>query len=74
MDHSITLVTPAMQRERGAAAFDEGRGIDDHYMNPGAPGIADWQAGWCARERQVQEDHAWAAHALARALAGACPP
>jgi hypothetical protein len=40
MDHSISLVTPEIMRERGAAAFDEGRGIDDHHMNPGAPAIA----------------------------------
>jgi hypothetical protein len=53
MDHSITLVTPAMNRQRGADAFDEGRGIDDHHMNPGAPAIADWQKGWRERRASV---------------------
>ena len=53
MDHSITLVTPAMNRQRGADAFDQGRGIDDHHMNPGAPAIADWQQGWRDRRAAV---------------------
>lgn len=52
MDHSICLVTPAMNRQRGADAFDRGLGIDDHGMNPWAPAVDDWQAGW--RERQAQ--------------------
>ena len=51
MDEAIRPVTPKIMRERGAFAFDEGRGIDDHHMNPGAPAIADWQAAW--RERQA---------------------
>lgn len=38
-------------RQRGADAFDEGRGIDDHNMNPWAAAVADWQAGY--RERQA---------------------
>ena len=49
MDPSITLVTPAMNRQRGADAFDRGVGIDDHHMNPGAPAIADWRKGWLER-------------------------
>ena len=53
MDHSIYAVTPAMNRQRGAFAFDEGRGIDDHHMNPGAPAIADWRKGWIERRAAV---------------------
>jgi len=51
MDHSITIVTPAMNRQRGADAFDRNVPIDGHNMNPGAPAIADWQKGW--RDRQA---------------------
>jgi hypothetical protein len=71
MDTSITLVTPAMHRRRGADAFDRGEGVNDHNMNDGAPAIAAWQAGW--RDRQ--------AVAFARAVVGSvlaqaagCPP
>lgn len=56
MDHAITLVTPAMNRQRGADAFDRGVGIDDHHMNPGAPAIADWRKGWMERRAQVCAD------------------
>lgn len=69
MDHSITAITPAMQRERGAQAFDEGRGIDEHHMNPWVPAVADWQKGW--RERQAQ---AGADLVLAQAMAMGWPP
>lgn len=51
MDHSICLVTPAMNRQRGADAFDRGVGIDDHGMNPWAPAVIHWQRGW--RERRA---------------------
>jgi hypothetical protein len=53
MDHSIRPVTPEIMRQRGADAFDEGRGIDDHHMNPGAPAIADWRKGWLERRAAV---------------------
>lgn len=53
MDLSIRPVTPEIMRERGAFAFDEGRGIDDHHMNPGAPAIADWRKGWLERRAEV---------------------
>lgn len=49
MDQSIKLITPELWQERGAAAFDQGRGVDDHYMNPGAAAIRDWQFGWHTR-------------------------
>jgi hypothetical protein len=48
------IVTREEMRLRGAEAFDEGRGINDHDMNPGAAAIEDWQAGW--RARQVAAD------------------
>ena len=40
------IVSRAMIFDRGAAAFAKGLGLNDHNMNPGAPAIADWQAGW----------------------------
>lgn len=53
MDPSIRPVTPEIMRERGAQAFDDGRGIDDHHMNLGAPAIADWRKGWLERRAAV---------------------
>jgi hypothetical protein len=53
VDLSIRPVTPEIMRERGAQAFDDGRGIDDHHMNPGAPAIEDWQKGWRDRRAAV---------------------
>jgi hypothetical protein len=70
MDLSIRPVTPAIMRDRGADAFDEGRGVDDHHMNPGAPAIADWQAGW--HQRRVERSRKTGNHL--RQLAEACPP
>ena len=67
MDHSIALVTPAMNRQRGADAFDRGVPIDGHNMNPGSPAIADWQQGW--RDRRAQ-----ARAACMIAVAIECPP
>jgi hypothetical protein len=56
VDHSITLITPAMHRQRGADAFDRGLGIDDHDMNPGSPAIADWKHGWIWRQAEARAD------------------
>lgn len=53
MDLSIALVTPEMQRQRGADAFDRGLGIDDHHMNEGSPAIEDWRKGWMERRAAV---------------------
>ena len=69
MDHSITLVTPAMNRQRGADAFDRGVGIDDHGMNPWAPAVADWRKGWQERQAQFGADRV-----IALAMALGCPP
>jgi len=44
------IVSREDMRSRGAEAFDEGRGINDHNMNPCAAAIDDWQAGWRARQ------------------------
>jgi len=60
------IVSREEMRARGAQAFYDGRGVDDHHMNWMSPAVADWQAGW--RDRQ------WAAEQLAQSLAGACPP
>jgi hypothetical protein len=53
MDHSISIVTPALMRQRGAEAFDRGLTLDDHGMNPWAPAVADWKTGWLARHYEV---------------------
>lgn len=52
MDQSIRTITPADHFERGRRAHANGRGIDDHHHNPGAPAIADYQRGW----RQAEYD------------------
>lgn len=56
-------------RQLGAKAFDKGRSINDHGMNPGSAAIADWQAGY--RERQAEVG---ALRVLAAAMAMECPP
>lgn len=33
-------------RAKGRAAFEAGRGRDEHHMNPGSPAIEDFQHGW----------------------------
>ncbi|WP_371763362.1 hypothetical protein [Massilia sp.] len=48
-----TIVSRDTIRQRGADAFDQGRGINDHHMNPGAPAIDDWQQGWRDRRATV---------------------
>lgn len=47
------IVTHAMMMDRGAAAFDQGLGIDDHEMNHGAAAIQWWQTGWHARRAEL---------------------
>ena len=69
MDHSITIIPPAIHRQRGADAFDRGLGIDDHYMNPSSPAVADWRKGWLERQAEVG-----AIRVLAAAMAMDCPP
>lgn len=54
MDLSISTISPGMQFDRGVTAHAHGRGYDDHYMNPGAPAIKDWQRGWLAAEHQAR--------------------
>lgn len=53
MDESIRAATPENFRARGAQAFDEGLGINDHNMNPWVPAVADWQKGWRDRRATV---------------------
>ena len=69
MDFSISLVTPAMHRARGAQAFDEGRGIDSHGMNPWAPAVADFRKGWQQRQAESAVEQL-----LILAIAMECPP
>lgn len=40
------VVSRAMLRAKGRAAFFAGQGRDSHNMNPGSPAIVDWQDGW----------------------------
>jgi hypothetical protein len=54
MDQPIKQITPGAQFDRGVVAHAHGRGIDDHYMNLGAPAIKDWQAGWRFAEQQTR--------------------
>jgi hypothetical protein len=71
---------PIIKRETiqklGAEAYDKGRGIDDHGMNPGSAAIADWRLGWIERRAEVraQEAQATAEMVLALAIAMECPP
>lgn len=78
MDLPIRSVTPDMQRDRGAQAFDDGRGVDDHYMNPGAPAIKDWQFGWHQRRTErsrLSGNHITdVSNMVDQQLAEACPP
>jgi hypothetical protein len=43
---SDPIFSRALMRERGADAFEAGKGRDDHGHNPGVACIADWQEGW----------------------------
>lgn len=60
------IISRAMIFDRGAAGFDKGLGINDHGMNPGAPAIPDWQAGWRARQAEANREFA--------AMLGGTPP
>jgi len=40
------IISRDLIREKGAAAFNAGRGRDEHNMNPGAAAIEEWQSGW----------------------------
>lgn len=66
MDLSISIVTPEIMRERGAEAFDQGRGVDDRHMNPGALARKDWQFGWHTRRIETKR--------AAQLLAEVSPP
>lgn len=68
MDESIRAATPEYFRACGARAFDEGRSIDDHHMNPGSPAVADWRRGWLDRRAAVH------AIALVKHFAGEVSP
>jgi len=68
------IVSREEMRARGAQAFYDGRGVDDHHMNWMSPAVADWQAGWREAQAEQEGDRQWAAEQLAQSLAGACPP
>lgn len=44
-----SIISRETIRERGARAYDQGRGVDDHRMNPGSAAIKEWQFGWHMR-------------------------
>lgn len=54
MDEAI--VPRATMSQRGADAFDRGRSIDDHGMNPWAPAVADWRKGYQQRKAESAVD------------------
>ena len=43
------IISRDIIKARGAHAYDQGMGVNDHNMNPGAPAIPDWQFGWHTR-------------------------
>ena len=45
------IVSRAMIFNKGAAAFNAGRPRDSHNMNPWAPALPDWLAGYDHAER-----------------------
>jgi hypothetical protein len=51
--YNIRPVTPEIQRQRGAKAFDDGVSIDGHNMNPDARAIGDWMRGWRLRQLET---------------------
>lgn len=55
MDTSITLITPEHHQARGAQAFDEGLGENDHDLPPDSPARKAWQYGWHC-QRQLRTD------------------
>lgn len=57
-DVDDSIISRETIRARGASAYDAGRGVDDHRMNPGSPAIKDWQFGWHTRriEREQKRD------------------
>ena len=64
MDEAI--VSRSVIRQRGADAFNAGRDRDSHNMNPWAPALVDWLAGF------DQAAQAWhAEQQLAGELTGA---
>lgn len=50
---SDSIILRETIRARGAAAFEVGRGVDDHGMNPGSAAIRDWQFGWHTRRIEL---------------------
>lgn len=55
-----TIISRDTIRERGATAYDQGRGANDHRMNPGSAAIRDWQDGW--HQRRVERSRARGNH------------
>jgi hypothetical protein len=56
MDESIRIVPPEFWFNRGAQAYDQGLGIDDHNMNPWSPAVADFRKGWQQRQAERAVD------------------
>lgn len=40
------VISRALIRSKGAAAYRAGQSRDNHHMNPGSAAIEEWQAGW----------------------------
>lgn len=50
MDLSISLITTGHWFRKGAKAFEDGAGIDDHDLNHDASALRDWKAGYRAQK------------------------
>lgn len=61
------IVSREEMQSRGAKAFDEGRGVDDHHMNWMSPAVADWQIGWRRRQAEYSRARGNQAQLLAEA-------
>jgi hypothetical protein len=51
MDNIISRDT---MRARGQKARAAGKGRGDHDMNPWAPAVPDWQAGWDEEDSRIR--------------------
>lgn len=52
-DLSIRLITPDVHEDRGAKAYDDGLGVNDHGLPEDSRARKHWQCGW-HRQRVVR--------------------
>lgn len=51
-----SIFSREMMRNRGADAFEAGKGRNEHHMNPGALAIPVWQEGWDLAQAEAKAD------------------